>query len=285
MPSSSSGHFGRLFRKKDKDKEDNAYEEEIISLLQEGHESGVIQKEEAEMISGIFQFTDKDAKDIMTIRKMIVGIDDSMSVKEAFHFIVEQNYSRFPLYHEDLDDIVGVLHLKDVARAYITAPDTRLCDISQEPYFVHEAQDISTMFSEMQRKKNHMAIVVDEYGQTTGIVAMEDILEVIVGDIQDEHDEEERDIIPLKNRGEYIMSGMTRLDDIEELLGIQFPEEDYDTLNGFLIFELGHLPDSGENINIDYGGYSFHPLRIRDNMMITVRVSPVTKEENKEKGE
>lgn len=261
-----------MFRKRDKD-EENVYEEEIINILNEGHEQGVIQKEEAEMITKIFEFSDKDAKDIMTIRKKIVGIEKHTPLKEAVPFILEQNFSRFPLYEEDVDNIIGVLHLKDVMKAYLTEPDTELAMIAQEAFYVHEAQDISTMFSEMQRKKLHMAIVVDEYGQTAGIVAMEDILEVIVGNILDEHDEEEREIVKLRGDGEYLVKGLTRLDHIEDELKITFPDADIDTLNGFLIYQIGHLPNEEEAIEISYEGYSFRPLDISDNMIKQVKVS------------
>lgn len=261
-----------MFRKRDKD-EENVYEEEIINILNEGHEQGAIQKEEAEMITKIFEFSDKDAKDIMTIRKKIVGIEKHTPLEEAVPFILEQNFSRFPLYEEDVDNIIGVLHLKDVMKAYLTEPDTELAMIAQEAFYVHEAQDISTMFSEMQRKKLHMAIVVDEYGQTAGIVAMEDILEVIVGNILDEHDEEEREIVKLRGDGEYLVKGLTRLDHIEDELGITFPDADIDTLNGFLIYQIGHLPNEEEAIEISYEGYSFRPLDISDNMIKQVKVS------------
>ncbi len=260
-----------LFSKKDKE-EENVYEEEIINILNEGNEQGAIKNREAEMITKIFEFTDKDAKDIMTIRKKIVGIEQYMPLKDAVDFILEQNYSRFPLYDEDIDNVVGVLHLKDVMKAYLQTPDVELRQIAQEAYYVHEAQDISTMFSEMQRTKIHMAIVVDEYGQTSGIVAMEDILEVIVGNIFDEHDEEEREIIKLRKEGQYLVRGLTRLDNLSDELGITFPDEDFDTLNGFLIYEIGHLPAEGEDIEVTYQGYSFRPLDIHDNMIVQVKI-------------
>ena len=264
-----------LFKKKDKEEE---YEEEIKNILHEGHEQGIIQKEEAEMINKIFEFTDKEAKDIMTIRKKVVGVEVHMPLKEAVHFILEQNYSRFPMYDEDVDNIVGVLHLKDVMKAYLNTPDADLASVAQEAYFVHEAQDISTMFSKMQQDKIHMAIVVDEYGQTAGIVAMEDILEVIVGNILDEHDEEEREIIRLRAEGEYLIKGLTRLDHISSELGIEFPDEDIDTLNGFIIFQLGRLPKDGEAIDIRYQGYQFKSFDVRDNMIAQVKVVRIADE-------
>lgn len=267
-----------FFKKRDKE-EENVYEEEIINILNEGHEQGAIQKEEAEMISKIFEFTDKSAKDIMTIRKKIVGVELHQKLAEVMPFIVEQNYSRFPLYDEDMDNIVGVLHLKDVIKAYLNAPNTDLTSIAQEAFYVHEAQDISSMFSEMQSKKLHMAIVVDEYGQTAGIVAMEDILEVIVGNILDEHDEEEREIVKLRTDGEYLVKGMMRLDHLTDELEIEFPDEDIDTLNGFMIYQVGHLPSEGESIAFDYGGYHFASMDIHDNMIVQVKLTKLATSE------
>ena len=274
---SQSGPKGlmNLFKKKDKEEE---YEEEIKNILHEGHEQGIIQKEEAEMINKIFEFTDKEAKDIMTIRKKVIGVEKHVPLKEATEFMMEQNFSRFPLYDEDIDNIIGVLHLKDVMKAYINTPNAELSSVAQEAYFVHEAQDISTMFSKMQQKKIHMAIVVDEYGQTAGIVAMEDILEVIVGNILDEHDEEEREIVRLRAEGEYLIKGLTRLDRVSSELGIEFPDEDIDTLNGFIIYQMGRLPEDGETIDISYQGYRFRSFDVRDNMIAQVKAVRIPEE-------
>lgn len=258
---------------KDNNEEENQYEEEIINILNEGSEQGAILDQEAQLISNVFEFTDKDAKDIMTIRKKIVGVDKNMFLKEAVDFILEQNYSRFPLYNEDLDDIIGVLHLKDVMKAYIKEPDKTLEEIAKDAYFVHEAQDISDMFAQMQKNKQHMAIVVDEYGQTSGIVAMEDIIEVVLGNILDEHDVEEREFVKLNRPGEYIVRGSMRLDRIsDEIEELTFPDEDIDTINGFMINQIGHLPSEKEKVEVLYSGYQFRALEIRDNMIALIKV-------------
>ncbi len=263
--------FFGLFKKDNE--EENQFEEEIINILNEGHEQGAIQNQEAELISNVFEFTDKDAKDIMTIRKKVVGVEKSLSIKEAAEFILDQNYSRFPLYEEDIDNVVGILHLKDVMKAYFKHEDVSLEDIATEAYFVHEAQDISDMFNMMQKTKQHMAVVVDEYGQTSGIVAMEDIIEVILGNIFDEHDVEEREFVRLSRPNEYIIRGSMRLDHItDEIEDLVFPDEDIDTLNGFMINQIGHLPKEKEKYDITYGGYRFRAIEVRDNMIILVRV-------------
>ncbi|MBR1567947.1 MAG: HlyC/CorC family transporter [Lachnospiraceae bacterium] len=278
-----------LFRKRlrSKDQENAALEEqveeEIKSMVTEGHEQGVILEDEAEMINNIFEFGDKEARDVMTPRQKIVGMDLFLSLEEAIGIMLENGFSRYPLYQDDLDTIIGVLHLKDAMKYYIRDKEVPIKEIGREAFFVHPTQNIRKLLKDMQVKKVHMAVVVDEYGQTEGIVAMEDILEEIVGNILDEYDEEEHDIIRLGQKDSYLMRGMARLDEIAELLSIEFPDEDIDTLNGFILYELGRLPMEGEEINVIYQGYLFHPVDIHDKMIAQVKVSrQVESEEQKE---
>ena len=182
------------FAKLKKEEEENEYEEEIMNIAQEGHEQGVILADEAEMISNIFEFGDKDAKDVMQFRNKIVSLDAGMMVGEALHFMVEQTYSRYPVCEDDLDHIIGILNFRDAVQAYFEDPDQKVEDISRKPSYVHENMDINELLTQMKEEKNHLVIVVDEYGQTVGLVAMEDILETIVGDILDEYDVEEKEI-------------------------------------------------------------------------------------------
>lgn len=258
--------FSKVFKRKGTE-EENEFEEEIIDMLQEGHEQGVIPSDEAEMISNIFEFGDKEARDVMTIRKKIKAIEIHTSLKDALMFMLEEGYSRYPLYEDNLDNIVGILHLKDTMKAYIAEDgDVPLKKLAREASFVHETQKINSLFKEMQTKKIHMVIVLDEYGQTEGIVVMEDILEVIVGNIWDEDDEEEQGIVKI-GENTYRIFGWTRLDEIEDVLEIVFPEDDIGTINGFLLYQLGHLPKEDEKIEIEYKGYYFYP-EIVDNKMI-----------------
>ncbi|MCM1495043.1 MAG: hemolysin family protein [Bacteroides sp.] len=271
----------RLFRmfSRNKAKYEEQVEEEIKSMVTEGHEQGVILEDEAEMINNIFEFGEKEAKDVMSPRQKIEGMDAALSLEEAMNLMLEHGFSRYPLYEEDLDNIIGVLHLKDAMRYYMRDKDAVLKEIAREPFFVHPTQNIQKLLKDMQTKKIHMAIVVDEYGQTEGIVAMEDILEEIVGNILDEYDEEEHDIIRLGQDDCYLMRGLARLDEIAELLEIEFPDEDIDTLNGFLLYELGRLPQDEEEINIVYQGYSFRPIDIHDKMIVQVKVSKAVESE------
>ncbi|MGN0152953.1 MAG: hemolysin family protein [Lachnospiraceae bacterium] len=268
--------FKSLFSKKNSENQAEAVEEEILSIIEEGHEQGAILSDEAEMISNVFEFGDKEARDVMSPRQKIVGIEADTDVKEALNIMLENSYSRYPVYEEDLDNIIGVLHIKEAVAAYLADEKQMVRTLGSEPFYIHPTQKISKLFNEMQANKQHMAIVVDEYGQTEGIVAMEDILEVIVGDILDEYDEEEVDIMKLAAGDGYIVNGSTELEELEDLFGITFPDEDIDTVNGFLLYELGRLPEKDEAINITYQGFSFVALEWEDKMIQKVRIRKIT---------
>ena len=179
-------------------KQENVTEEDVISLVNEGHEDGNILASEAVMIQNIFEFSDTDVKDIMTHRKNIVAIAGESTLREAISFINDNNMSRYPVYIEDLDNIIGILHIKDILTYYDKDSDNLkvkdLKDLMSVAEFVPETHGINTLFAKMQSKKRHMVIVLDEYGQVSGLLSLEDILEEIVGDISDEHDDDEASI-------------------------------------------------------------------------------------------
>ena len=267
----------RIRKLSGKDSED-VTEEEIISMVNEGHEHGVLEANEAEMIHNIFEFGDKDAKDIMTHRKNIIAVDGNVSFQEMLDYLVENNYSRYPVYIEDIDNIIGVLHIKE-ALAFCQKKDVydkAVKDIDgliREVDFIPETRNLNTLFAKMQTEKSHMVIVVDEYGQTSGIVAMEDILEEIVGNIQDEHDEEEVMIEKLPD-GSYIMDGMTPAQEALDLLGIELPDADeFETLNGLLISLLDRIPSDEEKLELDACGYHFKVLRVENKMIRKVKIT------------
>lgn len=263
-----------LMRINPKDLEENVTQEEIISMVNEGHEQGVLEASEAEMISNIIEFDEKEVKDIMTHRKKIVAINAELTVEEAIHAMLKERYSRFPLYEEDINNIVGILHLKDVMAYYLSEKDNQehLKNIAREPYFVPETQNISVLFNDMQLKKIHMAIAVDEYGQTAGVIAMEDILEEIVGNIFDEYDIDERFIVDQGNN-RYLMRGMAELEEVAKVLNIEIEEEEYGTLNGLLISVLGRIPSDGEKLAVSYKGYRFYIFDVSHKMIRLVRVT------------
>ena len=265
----------RFFKKGTYDGDD--VEEGIISLAMEGHEQGVILDSEVEMIHNIFEFNDTDAKDIMTHRKHIAALDASMTFREMLQFIEGENYSRYPVYQDDIDNIIGVVHIKDILNLILKQeimdqPISQLEDLIHEITFIPETRNINTLFKGMQLKKTHMVIVVDEYGQTSGLVTMEDIIEEIMGDIEDEHDEEEQNIIT-ESEGVYIMDGMAPLDEVCELLDIEDEElEEFDTLNGYLVSIIDKIPSDDETFQLQAFGYEFDVQLVENKMIKTVKV-------------
>ena len=264
-----------------KDKHEEDISEEIMDMVNESHEQGVIKESEAEMIGNIFEFGEKQAEDVMIHRKNIVALDGDYTVEQAFNFVMKENYSRYPVFDEDIDNVVGILHIRDLLKAYVTddCKNKTLLEIGKnlmfEAYCIPETRNISTLFKEMKAKKTHMAIVVDEYGQTTGIITMEDILEEIVGNIFDEYDDEEEQIITRED-GTFIMDGQITLEDVEDKLEIEFSCEDVDTLNGFLILELGKIPEeSDEGFSVVCLGYKFTIYHVSNKMVDKVLVSPM----------
>ncbi|MCM1026884.1 MAG: hemolysin family protein [Roseburia sp.] len=272
----------RLFGMSGKDVGTDVTEEEIISMVNEGHEQGLIQASEAEMISNIFEFDDKEAQDIMTHRKNIVAIDADTPLKDAIAFMLDGKNSRYPVYEENIDHIVGILHLKDALRFHGTVderdiPLRKLEGLMREPVFIPQTKNIDELFREMQARKLQMVIVVDEYGQTDGLVAMEDILEEIVGNILDEYDVESA-YIEEKGKDEYVIEGKTPLEELEERLGISFEEEEFDTLNGFLISRMDKIPEPDEQFELDYKGYNFKILTVGNKMIQSVLATRLTQE-------
>ena len=256
---------------------DDVTEEEIISMVNEGHEQGVLEESEAMMINNIFEYGDKEAQDIMTHRNNIVGIDSEMPMSKVLQFMLDEHMSRYPVYEENIDHIIGILHLKDALQATLNedfkdCPVREMSNVMREVVYIPLTRNIDELFKQMQSEKLQMVIVVDEYGQTGGLVAMEDILEEIVGNILDEYDEDV-EYIEEKGEHEYIIEGVTPLEELEEKLNISFEDEEFETINGFLISRLEHIPEEGEDFNMDYAGYNFKILTVDNNMIQSVLVT------------
>lgn len=256
-------------------------EEEILSMVNEGHEQGVIEASEAEMITNIFEYGDKEAQDIMTNRTNMIGIDGTLSLAEAIRFMLSEKNSRYPVYEENIDHIIGILHLKDALRMQADGADDErpvmeLEGLLREAKFIPLTRNIDDLFKSMQSQKLQMVIVVDEYGQTAGLIAMEDILEEIVGNIMDEYDEEDA-YIEEKGNDEYVIEGKTPLEELEERFGIAFHEEEFETLNGFLISKLDRIPEENEEFDIDVDGYNFKILSVENKMIHSVLVTRLAK--------
>ena len=273
-----------------KRQEEDVTEEEIMLMVNEGQEKGVLEASEEEMITNIFELDNKQAGDIMTHRTAVKALDGDMTFKEAEQYVVnEAGNSRYPVYGEDIDDIIGILHIRDMLAVTLERgaecaglPLREVPGLLRAAHFIPETRSLDDLFGEMQSKKIHMSIVVDEYGQTAGIVTMEDILEEIVGNIQDEYDEEE-EYISTAGDGVYIFNGMTPLEEVVKTLALDLPEEteeNYETLNGFLISLLGRIPGEDEQqIAIPYGDYLFTVIRMENKTIGTVRVTAQEKQE------
>lgn len=269
--------FKRIFKKNDEDKAE-AVEAEILSIVNEGHESGAIESSEALMINNIFEFVDKEASDICTKRNDIDAVSSESNLVDSLNHMLNSSFSRYPVYEENIDNIVGILYLKDACRVHAKDEDydgkiSEINGLIRKAMFIPETMNINDLFKTMQSQKTQLAVVVDEYGQTTGIVTMEDILEEIVGNILDEYDVEQNRI--RKRRGkneEYVIDGFTTIEEIENNLGIKIEEGEYKTLNGFMISRLDRLPEKNEKFITESDGYTFEILSVENRMVKKVAV-------------
>jgi len=276
----------RLFGLKNMEEQVDVTEEEIISMVNEGHELGVLEAGEVEMITNIFEFGDKEASDIMTHRNNIMAIDSTMPFKDALNFMLKESNSRYPVYEENLDHIIGVLYLKDAMRIHtsdenLNYPVGTVEGLLREAVCVPETKNIDDLFRSMQSEKNQMVIVMDEYGQTAGLVTMEDILEEIVGNIMDEYDPEENHIEE-KGENEYVIEGMTKLEDLKERFGISFEDTEFETLNGYMISKLDRIPNEDEVFEIEVDGYRFKIVKVEKNVIQSVLVTKIEEESQTE---
>ena len=220
-------------------------------MLNVSHEEGVLEIEERQIINNVFQFGDMQAKEAMIQRLDMVVINIEDSYDEIIDMFKNEKLSRMPVYNESIDDIIGILNIKDVI--FLTDEEIKNFDINKyirEPFFTYEFKKITQLLEEMKIEKTQMAIVVDEYGGTSGLITIEDLVEVIVGDIEDEYDEEDEEIIVIKE-DEYVVEGSTKITDVNELIGVNLESEEFDSIGGFIIGHLKRLPEENEIIKVD----------------------------------
>lgn len=262
--------------------EEEVTEEEIRMMVDVGQEKGVIEDVQKEMINNIFEFDDIDVADIMTHRTDMACVEIADSLQDIIQLSIDEGYSRIPVYAEDPDNVVGVVYIKDLLKYIGTSlPKSKgLKDVMREAYFVPESKRCGALFSEMTEKHIQMAIVVDEYGGTAGLVTLEDIVEAIVGNIQDEYDNEDEEISKI-NETTFTIDGITDLEEVEEQIGIKFPEDDYDTLGGFIISRLGFLPQDGEMNTVEYENVRFTVLNVEERRIGRVKVEILPQEIDK----
>ncbi|MBM7623160.1 hemolysin family protein [Sporohalobacter salinus] len=254
-------------------------EEEIKKFVTVGEKEGVIESDEKEMINSIFDFDDTLVKEIMVPRIDMVCVDIETSVDDLVEIIIDWGYSRIPVYNDTVDNIVGILYAKDLLTFLNNEGPSELRKIMRPAYYVPETKEVDTLLTELRKERIHMAIVLDEYGGTAGLITIEDLLEEIVGDIQDEYDEEEN-LIEVISKNEILVDAKVDIDEVNEIMDIYLPEEDYETVGGFILSTLGYVPEAGEEIE-------FNNLKLIIEETIQRRISEVRikNEEDKEEEE
>ncbi|RME84284.1 MAG: HlyC/CorC family transporter [Planctomycetota bacterium] len=233
------------------DEEADLAREEIIEALREGERYGLLAKESKKMIESLIRFTSLDASEVMVPRTEMKTLEVNTSPEEAARFAIETGHSRIPVFEENQDNIVGILYVKDLFRAWLEKKEFHLKDILRKPNFIPETKQVSSLLREFKAKKVHIAIVLDEYGGTSGLITIEDILEEIVGEIDDEYDREEPEP-PIKkiNESTLEVDGRVHIDDLNDEYGLQLSEEgDYETIGGLITSHLGRIPQKGEVIS------------------------------------
>lgn len=234
-------------------------EDELKLIIAESEEGGAIEPNERELIQNVFDFDDRVVRQVMVPRVKITGLHASLTIQEAMDHVLKEGYSRYPVYENSLDEIIGIVHAKDIIAVYVQKGSKGLKDVMRPAHFIPEAKPIDVLLREFQRRKTQMAIVVSEFGGTIGIVTLEDIIEELVGEIQDEHDHEAQIVIP-QDKGVYQIVAQSSLHDINKFVDEPFPEsEEYETLSGLLTF---HKPSLKEGDTFVLMGYKFKILKL-----------------------
>lgn len=263
--------------------EEEVTEEEIRMLVDAGEEKGVIEESQKEMINNIFEFDDIIAADVMTHRTDIEAVEISDDFSEIIDKTLNAGYSRIPVYDEDLDNIKGIVYVKDLLK-YVGKPvpkSFKISNIMREAVFFPESKRCGDLFSEMTEKHLQMVFVCDEYGGIAGLVTIEDLLESIVGNMQDEYDNEDEEIEQV-NETTFSLDGTTDIEEVEEILGTKFPEGEYDTIGGLLMSELGRIPGEDENPEVELSGYTFTVEEVEERRITRVTAEKMPEEENQE---
>ncbi len=260
--------------------EESVTEEEIRMMVDVGQEKGVIEDHQKEMINNIFEFDDIDVTEIMTHRTDMIAVEDTDSLEDVVKLSIEHGYSRIPVFHEDQDNIIGIIYIKDLLQYVSKAlPKTKSpTDIMRPAHYVPFSKNCGELFTELTEKRVQMAVVVDEYGGTAGIVTMEDLVEAIMGNIRDEYDDEEEEIVE-ESENLFTVDGTAYIEEVNELVGDIIPEGDYDTLGGFIISQLGFLPKDGDMNEVIYENIKFTILNVEERRIgkVRVEITPVEK--------
>jgi magnesium and cobalt transporter len=265
------GWWSRLFQGRD---DDPTGRRDIVGFLSECRDRDLLDADELAMLLGVLNVSDTHVRDIMVPRSQMVVLSVDESPEQLLETIVESGHSRFPVIGDDRDEVLGILLAKDLLR-FAGKPDADfpLQDLLRPPVFIPESKRLNTLLSEFRESHHHMAIVVDEYGGVSGLATIEDVLEQIVGDIDDEHDPEEVELIQKGEDGQYTVAGLTRIDDFNEYFAVDLNDEEYDTVAGLIMHELGRLPRRGEVL--EFGGFRFRVQRADRRRIHAIKVQQV----------
>jgi len=253
-------------------------EEEIKTMVDAGEEEGLIHEDEKEMILSVLDFGDTVARQVMVPRIDMTALDVNTPFDEALDMIVSAGHSRVPVYRGTVDEIIGILYAKDMLKMLRDGKKPPLEQMLRQVLFTPESKRVSELLQELQKTRVHVSIVVDEYGGTAGLVTIEDILEEIVGEIQDEFDAEEPESVPLPNGAGYILDAGMNLEDTSELLKIELPRDESDTLGGFIYDQLGKVPEVGERVN--WSDINFEVLSVSDRRILKIKVTYAPREQD-----
>lgn len=272
----STNIVSKIFGVSEKD-EETVTEEEIRMMVDVGEEKGAIEEEEKNMINNVFEFNDKVVSEIMIPRTEIFALDYNLSLSEVMNEISEDfRYSRIPVYDETIDNIKGIVHIKDILLS-TRNKTSKIKNLMKEAYFVSETKNVNKLFEELRRSRKQIAIVIDEYGGTSGIVTMEDILEELVGEIYDEYDEVECSIEKI-DENTFIISGNTAIYEVEDILDIEIEEGDYDTISGYLVEKLGKIPTEKDiGIIIETPNVSYKIQEVKNKYISKLKIAKLDK--------
>ncbi len=246
--------------------------EDLLKLLQESLEREILDKETFAMLEGAMEVSSQQVRDAMIPRGQMVCVSAGQTLAEVLPVIVESGHSRFPVIKDDRDEVVGVLLAKDLLRFFDNADEFDLEQIQREVAFIPESKRLNVLLEDFRSSRNHMAIVVDEYGGVAGLITIEDVLEEIVGEIGDEYDAEETDFINPMENGRFSVNALTPVHDFNEYFSCELPEKDFDTVGGLVTGELGRLPETGEAVTV--GGHEFEVLKANSRRLLVLGLKP-----------
>lgn len=272
--------FLKLLRVDPNSKSDTMTENELRTIVDVSHEEGVIESEERQMINNVFDFGDSLAKDIMVPRVDMIFAHVDATREELIEIFKKEKFTRLPVYEGTTDDVIGILNIKDLL-LYENGMEFHVRDILRNAYFTYEYKKTSELMIDMKQDSNNLAIVLDEYGATAGLITLEDLLEEIVGEIRDEYDEDEKNLIRKLSEREYLIEGSMKLDDVNDALGLSFSSKDYDSIGGLIIELLDRLPEKHEAVTTE-NGIRLEVENIDKNRIDTVRLTIPEKEETEE---